>query len=160
MIGLSQLSDAIYRSPKRSPRLASDSYAYIPTHREENRSDMRNQRSMKIYVAGPYTPDRCTLHDAARVAHKNTLRAVRIGIDIMKKGHVPFIPHLTHFIHLETDDPLPSSFYKRYDKAWLRYCDALFFIGPSKGANEEKTWAKQHGLRIFQTLSEIPKVRR
>ncbi len=115
---------------------------------------------MKIYVAGPYTPTGVSLHDAAWLAHKNTVRAIRAGIRIIRKGHVPFIPHLTHYIHLETDSPLPASFYRRYDLTWLRYCDAVFFLGPSIGANKERKWAEQHGLRIFHNISEIPTVRR
>ena len=121
---------------------------------------MQRQSSMRIYVAGPYTPTRVSLHDAAWLAHKNTIRAIRIGIQIIRKGHVPFIPHLTHYIHLETDSPLSASFYRRYDLTWLRYCNALFFIGSSIGASKERKWAKEHGLRIFLKLSEIPRVGR
>ena len=65
---------------------------------------------LKIYIAGPYTPKGADIHDAARIAHKNAHRAIRAGISVIEKGHVPFIPHLTHFIHLETDNPLPVEF--------------------------------------------------
>jgi hypothetical protein len=117
---------------------------------------MPKHSTMKIYVAGPYTPTNCNLHDAAQVAHKNTLRAVRIGIQLIKRGHVPFIPHLTHYIHLETGKPFSSTFYKTYGMTWLQCCDALFFIGPSKGANKEREWAKKHGLQVFTSLRQIP----
>ena len=111
---------------------------------------------LKIYVAGPYTPSGTDIHDAARVAHKNTIKAIKAGISIIKKGHIPFIPHLTHFIHLETEDPLPATFYYEYDMVWLQFCDALLYLGNSTGANREVRWAEQNGLKIFRSLDEIP----
>ena len=111
---------------------------------------------MKIYVAGPYTPSKSDLHDAARIAHKNTLRAIRAGIAIIERGHIPFIPHLTHFIHLETRKPLPRDFYIQYDSIWLRYCDAMLYLGKSSGADRELKMAKDKGLRIFYSVSDIP----
>jgi|SRR2546421_1144483 len=111
---------------------------------------------LKIYVAGPYTPSGTDSHDAARIAHVNTRRAIKAGISIIEKGHIPFIPHLTHFIHLETEDPLPAKFYYEYDMVWLKYCDALLYLGPSLGANLELRWAEKNGLKIFRSLDEIP----
>jgi hypothetical protein len=55
-------------------------------------------KPLKIHVAGPYTPSNPNLYDAARTGHKNTMEAIRAGIKLRKKGHIPFIPHLTHFI--------------------------------------------------------------
>ena len=121
---------------------------------------MRKPAPLKIYVAGPYTPSHGDLHDAARVAHKNTLRAIRVGIEIIERGHIPFIPHLTHFIHLETKKPLPAEFYYNYDKIWLKCCDALLYLGPSEGADREKQLAKTLGLRIFHSIDEIPLARK
>jgi len=113
-------------------------------------------KSLKIYVAGPYTPRASDLHDAPRIAHRNTMRAIRAGIRIIEKGHIPFIPHLTHFIHLETRKPLPATFYYEYDMTWLKHCDALLYLGDSKGADRELGWARKHGLKIFHSLDEIP----
>ena len=111
---------------------------------------------MKIYVAGPYTPVGNDVHDAARVASQNTRRAIRAGIEVIRKGHVPFIPHLTHYIHLETEDPLPVEFYYEYDMVWLQSCDALLHLGPSRGADRELEYAEKRGLKIFRSNDEIP----
>ncbi|MGA2790288.1 MAG: DUF1937 family protein [Candidatus Bathyarchaeia archaeon] len=116
-------------------------------------------KRLKIYVAGPYTPANSDPHDAARVAHQNTLKAIRAGIQVIEKGHVPFIPHLTHFIHLETKKPLPAQFYYAYDKVWLEFCDAFLYLGGSKGADKELQLAKKLGLRIFRSTKEIPRIR-
>jgi|SRR5437016_1653052 len=121
-------------------------------------SDTKNIHRLKIYIAGPYTPSNSDIHDAARVAHKNTMEAIKAGIAVIKRGHIPFIPHLTHFIHLETDEPLPVDFYYEYDKVWLDCCDALLFLGESTGANEELGLAKERNLTIFRTIDEIPNI--
>ena len=117
----------------------------------------RRLKSLKIYVAGPYAPPKGTeIHDAARVAHKHTIRAIKAGIAIIEKGHSPFIPHLMHFVHLETRKSLPAEFYYSYDMVWLRHCDALLFIGRSKGALHELDWAKNQGKLIFRKIAKIP----
>ena len=115
---------------------------------------------MKIYVAGPYTPTIRDSHDVPRLAHRNVLRAIRAGIRIIEMGHIPFIPHLTHFIHLETKRPLPPEFYYEYDRTWLQYCDALLCLGDSKGVKKELQWAKKRKLKIFYSMQQIPNMRR
>ncbi len=109
-----------------------------------------------MYVAGPYTPEGGDMHDAVRQAHRNTLRAIDVALQLIEKGHVPFVPHLTHFIHMHSDKPLPAEFYKRYDMIWLAYCDALFFLGPSEGADRELAWARRNKLIIFKSLDQVP----
>lgn len=113
---------------------------------------------LKIYVAAPYTPDTCDIHDAARIAHKNTLTAIRIGIELIKKGHYPFIPHLSHFIHLESDEPLSRDYYCGADYVWLECCDALFYVASSKGADAELNFAIGRGMLIFKSLDEVQEV--
>ena len=113
-------------------------------------------KRLKIYIASPYTPEHVNAHDFARVAHQNTLNAIRAGIAIIEKGHIPFIPHLTHYIHLETKNPLPRKFYYDYDQVWLKCCDGLLYLASSKGSDRELQLAKKLGLRIFRSVEEIP----
>lgn len=111
---------------------------------------------MKIYVAGPYTPKTNDIHDAARLAQANTDAAIQAGLALIKLGHLPFIPHLTHYMHIVSKEPLPYEFYCEYDMAWLAHCDALFLLGHSKGADAELAWAIEHKLLIFYSLDEVP----
>ena len=113
-----------------------------------------------IYVAGPYTPRGNDIHDAAREANLNVRVAIQIGIELIKKGHFAFIPHLTHFIHLEMGDniALPNTFWYEYDLKWLAKCNALYYIAPSTGANIELKWAREHGLQVFHELHNVPDV--
>jgi hypothetical protein len=43
-----------------------------------------------------------------------------------------------------------------WDKPWLEACDALLFLGPSKGADVELQHARQLGKTIYWALDEIP----
>ncbi len=44
-----------------------------------------------IYIAGPYT-----LGDVA----VNVRNAMMAGLDLMNMGFIPFVPHLSHWLHL------------------------------------------------------------
>ncbi len=108
---------------------------------------------LRIYVAGPYTAT--TRVDLER----NAMKAIDAGIAILKKGHTPFIPHLTHYVDLrarEINVEITWAEYMRWDEAWLDQCDAILYLGPSKGADIELEKAKVSGKRIFYRLTEIP----
>lgn len=117
---------------------------------------MFTNKKLKIYIAGPYTPVNTDQHDAPRIVHKNVIKAIRAGIKVIKKGHIPFIPHLTHFIHLETEEPLSKEFYYEYDLEWLKLCDAFLYLDSSEGADKELQIAETLGLKIFNSIDEIP----
>lgn len=118
------------------------------------------RKPMVVYIAGPYTATKGDMHDAPRVAHHNTENAIRAGIEVMKKGHFAYIPHLTHFIHLQMrdDEAMTNGFWYQYDINWLEKCEALLYLGSSRGADAELKWAQEHNLKIFYSLDEIPNV--
>jgi len=108
---------------------------------------------MYIYVSGPYSAPSPTQILA------NVYKAIDAGIAILFKGHVPFIPHLTHFLSArlrETGKDFSWEFYMRYDLAWLEKCDALLYLAPSKGADIELKAAIRMGKEIFCSIDEIP----
>ena len=89
-------------------------------------------KSMKIYIAGPYTAS------SALQIQKNVDNAIDAAIDVYKKGHYPYIPHLTHWIELrsqETNQGLKWEDYIEMDHVWLEDCDAFLFLKESRGAN-------------------------
>lgn len=107
---------------------------------------------MKVYIAGPYSSS------VFAGKEENVARAIRIAISLYKKGHNPFVPHLTHYIDLAqlSEEKLEWEDYMRTDIAWLKSADALFFIGHSRGADIELEVAKKQGLKIFYSLDEVP----
>lgn len=102
---------------------------------------------MFIYVAGPYTKG-----DVA----ENVRNAITVGNNLRALGHVPFVPHLTHFWHFLI--PHDIDYWYQYDLQWLEKCDALFrFPGESKGADNEEAVARGLGLPVYTSYLEIPK---
>ena len=113
---------------------------------------------LRIYVAGPYSPKDCNLHDAARVAQKNTNIAVSVGNALMDKGHYVFVPHLTHYLHIhESCKVSDGSWWYEMDNTFLtNWANAFYYISPSKGADAELELAKKLGLQIFYFLTDVP----
>jgi len=112
---------------------------------------------MKIYVAGPYTAD------SPEQVQENVNRAIDAAITVFKKGHYPYIPHLTHWIELrniETKQGLEWKDYLEMDRVWLESCDGLLYLLPSKGADIELKHAKNENKKIFLSLDEVPEIPR
>ena len=115
-------------------------------------------KQLRIYVAGPYSPKDCDLHSAIAVGYRNTERAIEAGIVILKKGHIPFVPHLSHYIHINKNCPLDIPWYEVDNSFLEHWAEALYYLAPSKGANAELVIAKKLGLKIFYSLEGIPNV--
>jgi hypothetical protein len=118
---------------------------------------MQKNKCLKIYVAGPYTTDDVTQIDL------NVRRTIDIGLVLWKKGHFPYIPHLTHFVDLrakETGVKMKWEDYIEWDRVWLELCDALLFTGSSKGADIELEYAKKLRKTIYYDVKSIPSASR
>jgi Domain of unknown function (DUF4406) len=115
---------------------------------------MQHQQ-LRIYIAGPYTAP------TADLRRKNVNTAIDVGLAVWKKGHVPFIPHLTHFIDeraAELRIPMSYDDYLAWDTEWLKTCDALLYIASSRGADLELENAKRLNLTIYYSVDEVPDV--
>lgn len=104
---------------------------------------------MRIYIAGPYS-------GKEEEIKKNVEKALEAGREIVKKGHNVFIPHLFHFIGSNPHAVLTWEEWHVRFLDWLCSCDALYFIGNSRGANDELNHAKELGIKIYYSLEEIP----
>jgi len=108
---------------------------------------------LRVYIAGPYSHFDVAL---------NVREAVRAGLDVLKAGHVPFIPHLYHFAHLL--EPQPYDSWMTLDLQWLAACHCLVRLhGHSPGADREVERAKALGLPVYldlaACLAALPPVR-
>src|SRR3972149_5442477 len=104
---------------------------------------------MRIYVAGPYS----AITEEERLANAN--KAIDIGVELMKRGHTIFVPHLCHFIHQRW----PGISWERWmsvDLDILQIFDAIFFINPSRGATIELNRAMEWGVKVYYNVSEVP----
>lgn len=116
-----------------------------------------NKKSLKIYIAGPYSAET----EEQRLENVNA--AIDAAVAIFRKGHFPYIPHLTHFVDERTKEKgvdLKWEDYIRWDMPWLRMCDALLYLNNSRGANLELQEAQKLGKKIFRSVNEIPAVMR
>jgi hypothetical protein len=110
-------------------------------------------KPLRIYIAGPY--------QAATAAQRqaNVNKAIDAGLILLSKGHLPFVPHLTHYVDLRANElgtPLQWEEYISWDLAWLEVADALVLLGRSRGADIEYERAKRLGKVIFHSLDEVP----
>ena len=108
-------------------------------------SECAISKKMIIYISGPYS-----LGDVA----ENVRNACLAGNQILAKGHIPFVPHLTHLWHLIT--PKAQQEWLDIDLALIPRMDALLRLqGESKGADDEVALAKSLGIRVYYSLQEI-----
>jgi len=101
---------------------------------------------MLIYIASPYS-----LGDIA----VNVRNSLMVADEVLKKGHIPFCPCLTHFWHFLS--PKPWEVWLEIDSAILERCDALLRLdGDSEGADREVGQARYLGIPIYYSLEEVP----
>jgi hypothetical protein len=100
---------------------------------------------LKVYIAGPYTKGDVAV---------NVRNAIAAGVELLKAGHAPFIPHLSHFIHMH--EPMPYGVWIEVDNAFLPHCDALVRIpGESLGADNEVEFAEAIQIPVFYSVAEF-----
>lgn len=108
---------------------------------------------MRVYIASPYsalTEEQC-LH--------NVRRSIRAWILLWKKGHSPFCPLTSHFIDaVAKEDGISISWdeWMEWCLDWVGQCDALLYLGPSKGADIELARAISLRKRIFVDIEDVP----
>jgi hypothetical protein len=120
---------------------------------ETIRDEISVTKPLKIYIAAPYTAD------TEKQIQKNVNAAIDTAFVIFSRGHFPYVPHLTHFIDLRAKESgvvLKWEDYIRWDMPWVKVCDALFYLGSSRGADLELQAAKNWDKKIFYSLDEIP----
>lgn len=108
---------------------------------------MSEPKRKLIYVSGPYTNGDQAL---------NVYNAVRAALDIIKWGHAPYVPHLSHFIHCMS--PQPYETWMRVDLAWVQVCQALVRLpGLSPGGDREVIHAIDHGVDVCYGMEDLYK---
>ncbi len=107
---------------------------------------------LKIFISGPYSAPT----EEERL--NNTIRVVDIGLDLIKMGHAPFMPHLMHWTdHRANERGIVMTWedYMSWDDTWLQECDAILYIGSSYGSDIELHRAKELGLQVFTSIQEV-----
>ena len=113
----------------------------------------------RIYIAGPYCPRDVSLHDASRVANANVRRAIEKFHELKARGFEPFVPHLSHFLHLEGPADY-GNWWVEYDFSFLEHwAEAIYMLSgweTSPGSNRELSRARELGLEIiFEDIKTV-----
>jgi hypothetical protein len=106
---------------------------------------------MIIAVAGPYTantPDE---------RNQNLAKLNSAALAVLQKGHIPLVG-----LHsaLPILDSIPEQ--DRYEvvmqisMAVMKACEAILYLGPSKGADREKNYFEELGLPVFTSVNDLP----
>ena len=109
---------------------------------------------MRIYVSGPLTaPTHAGMERNARTA-------IWVTAQLLKMGHAPYCPHLTLWfdeVCQDNGDEFTRYDYLAWGKEWIRACDALLYLRPSPGADEERAYAIQCGIPVFDGYRSVPR---
>lgn len=102
---------------------------------------------MRIYIASAYSKGDVAI---------NVRTVIMVADELVRLGHTPYIPHLTHFWHLIS--PKEYRFWLEYDNSFLEHwAQAILRLdNESVGADDEVKLAKKLGLLIYYTKEEIP----
>ena len=99
---------------------------------------------MRIYIAGPYSPD----------PEANTLAAIAAGDQLLRMGYVPFIPHLSHY--WDAQHPHPYDVWLDWCLEWVKCCDAVLRLpGESPGADVECELAYGLDIPVFHSIAQL-----
>ena len=100
---------------------------------------------LRVYIAGPYSGGDVAV---------NVFRAMQAWNALYDAGYAPFLPHLTHFIHIFA--PRHYEEWLRYDLQWLPLCDVVVRLdGESKGADREEKEAGRLGIPVVHGLVDL-----
>ena len=100
---------------------------------------------MRVYIAGPYTKGDVAV---------NVRNAILAADAVLGAGHVPFLPHLTHFWHLVC--PGPYEQWTKLDLEWLPFCEAFIRLpGESSGSDAEVGVASALGMPVYYSVEEF-----
>lgn len=100
---------------------------------------------IKVYIASPYT-----LGDVAQ----NVRVQMDTADELLNSGFVPFVPLLTHFMHMV--HPRNYDSWLTYDMEWLKACDYVLRLpGESPGADAEVALAEELGIPVVYSIGEL-----
>lgn len=103
-----------------------------------------------VYVAGPYTSD------SKEGLQKNIKKAEESGVKVAQLGYLSYVPHTAM---REWETYMHMDYHKILElcKEWVIKSDALYFLGQSRGANEELSLIESLDRPVFTSLDSLRK---
>ena len=103
---------------------------------------------MRVYIASAYTKGDVAV---------NVRTAMMVADELVKRGHTPYVPHLTHFWHLMS--PKEVEFWYEYDNSFLdHWAEGLLRLNnESTGADNEVIRAQTLGIPVYFDIEDVGK---
>src|ERR1700751_3972005 len=124
------------------------------------RATRMSERSLMILIAGPYRSG--TGDDPERMA-ENLRRLESVALPLYRAGHIPLIgewialPLLREAGSVRPGDAVYEEILYPIANRLVGRCDAVLRLpGASKGADEDVRLARKFGLRVFESLADVP----
>jgi hypothetical protein len=115
---------------------------------------------LMILVAGPYRSG--TNDDPALIA-QNVAAMTEAALQLFRAGHLPVmgewfaLPLIEHAGSARIGDPVFNEIFHPISRHLIAKCDGCLRIGgASVGADEMVALARQHGKRVYTSISQIP----
>ena len=116
--------------------------------------------SLQILVAGPYRSG--TNDDPALIAG-NVAAMTEVALQLFRAGHLPVmgewyaLPLIAHAGSSGIGDPAFNEIFHPISRRLVARCDGCLRVGgPSVGADEMVSLARQHGKAVYFSPAEIP----
>jgi hypothetical protein len=116
--------------------------------------------SLMILIAGPY---RSGTGDDPALMERNLQALESVALPLYRAGHIPMIgewialPLLREAGSKHPGDAIYEEILYPIARRLLSRCDAVLRLpGASKGADDDVRLARELGLRVFQTLADVP----
>jgi hypothetical protein len=122
---------------------------------------MSSRDALLVLVAGPYRSG--TDDDPAKLA-ANVEVMNRAGLDVFRAGHTPLtgeavaLPLIALAGSERTGDAIFDEIFHPVARRLLARCDAVLRVGgPSVGADEMVSLARDRGKQVFTSVDELPR---
>ena len=108
-------------------------------------------KSLKVYVAGPYSAD------TQEKKLDNSIKAIQCALRLWKRGHFPYVPHLTHWVDKYRFDTIMNyEDWIAWSIPWLASSDAILVLGRSRGVDAEIKIAETFGIPVYYDELSLP----
>lgn len=117
----------------------------------------------RVYIAGALTPKGQNNHATEYLA--NVRRFIRIAIDLIMLGYVPFCPgaDFIYFLCLFPGECITEKMIKEMSLEWLEVSDAVLLLKGwenSEGTLAEIEFARKCGIPVFKNKEDLIALRR
>lgn len=125
-------------------------YEYMPVGCCLEKADSYN--GTVVYISSPFSAD------TDWEVRENVERAMKVAIELMQSGYVPLYTHGNYYLDLiakKEGVDIPYDTWIENCVELLCRCDAMLYLGYSKGCNKELMRAIEEGIPVYFSVEEF-----